>query len=318
MSEKNSSNLNENGSKIENGVLMEIDINKLEDYPNHPFKVLDDEKMFETVDSVQQYGVLVPAIVRPKENGNYEIVSGHRRKRACLLGKIKKMLCVVRNLTDDEATIIMVDSNIQRENILPSEKAFAYKMKLDALKHQGKRLDLVSELTSDHDGPKSKRANEQLTNMWGDSVTQIKRYIRLTKLIPELLELVDKDKISVPIGAELSFLTISEQNHLIDIIHCYEATPSKSQAQKMKKLSQYRQLNVEKIEEIMMEEKGNQIPKYEFSYTRIKQFVPREIETVNEVETYMLKCVKYCRENKINIQQIKLDEPSKKKDRGAR
>ena len=187
---------NSNDKKSEDTFVIDIGINRLDKFPNHPFRILDDEKMDETVESIKEYGILMPLLVRKKTNGNYEIISGHRRKRASEIAGITSLPCLVKNLSDDEATIIMVDSNIQRENLLPSEKAFAYKMKLDALKHQGKRTDLIKQLTSDQVGPKLERSNEQLVSVWGDSISQIKRYIRLTELIPELLELVDIKKIA--------------------------------------------------------------------------------------------------------------------------
>ena len=316
MSQNN--NLNETESKI--GKLVELDISKLVDMPNHPFRVLDDTKMAEMADSVKNYGVLVPLLVRPMENDKYQIVAGHRRKRASILAETLKAPCIVKEMTDDEAIIVMVDSNIQREDILPSEKAFAYKMKLDALKRQGKRNDLVEQLTSDHDGPKLKTSIEQLVDMWGDSITQIKRYIRLTYLIPDLLEIVNTGKISLNIGAEISFLKKEEQEVLLDAIQLNEATPSKSQAQKLKKLSQKNQLTIDEIHEIMMEEKGNQKDKYEITYQRFEKYVPRNVVTPKEVETYLLKCAAFCKQNGINVDRVDVSERQKSntKNRDAR
>lgn len=211
--------------------VQEILIDKIDDFPNHPFKVRLDDNMVEMAESIKQHGVLVPAVVRPKENGRYEMVAGHRRKMACNLIAHLHIPCIIRELTDEEATVIMVDSNLQREQLLPSEKAFAYKMKLDALKRQGKRLDL----TSDPPGPKlGCRSNEELAASSPDSTTQIKRYIRLTALIPELLDLVDnsilkeKDKLQIALrpAVELSYLTQQEQRDLHETMLAEDCTPS--------------------------------------------------------------------------------------------
>lgn len=214
----------ESAEKIE-----EIDISKITDFPDHPFKVQNDEKMKEMVKSVKEYGVIIPVIVRPKEDGTYEMISGHRRKRACELAGIKQIRCIVKNLTDDEATILMVDSNIQREEILPSEKAFAYKMKLEALNHQGKRIELEGDTTSTPVVSKL-RTNEILGNEVGESRENIRRYIRLTYLIPELLEQVDLKRIAFRPAVELSYLSEDNQYVVQNIFEFDEVTPSLSQA----------------------------------------------------------------------------------------
>ena len=283
MVKNNSPNLNENSIKSQENIVIEIDRDKLDNFPNHPFKVIDDMKMEETVDSIKQYGVLMPLLVRAKKNGNYEIISGHRRKRACELADISKIPCLIRQLTDDEATIIMVDSNIQRENLLPSEKAFAYKMKLNALKHQGRRTDLIKQLTSDQVGPKLERANEQLVNVWGDSISQIKRYIRLTELIPKLLDLVDNNAIAFNTGVEISYLTEEEQENLLETMEIEERVPSYAQALKMKELSKQGKLDMDMIFQIMIEPKGNEQEQLKFKVNDLKSYFPKNF-TIKQME----------------------------------
>ena len=242
----------------------------ISDFPNHPFKVKQDEAMAEMVDSVKQYGVLVPALVRPKADGGYEMVAGHRRKCAATLASITEMPCIVRNLTDDEATIIMVDSNLQRETILPSEKAFAYKMKLEAMKRQGQRSDLTSTpLVS------KSRSNEELGQKNGDSREQVRRFIRLTELIPSVLDMVDSGKIAFRPAVELSYLSKEQQQSLYDTMECEDCTPSLAQAIKMKEFSRDGKLTVEVILSIMQEEKPNQRKQFKMPKERIsKYFAP--------------------------------------------
>lgn len=243
------------------------------DFPNHPFKVKQDEAMAEMVDSVKQYGVLVPALVRPKADGGYEMVAGHRRKCAAMLAGITEMPCIIHNLTDDEATIIMVDSNLQRETILPSEKAFAYKMKLEAMKRQGQRSDLTSAPLE----PKLKgsRSNEELAASSPDSRSQIQRYIRLTELIPPVLDMVDSSKIAFRPAVELSYLSKEQQQSLYDTMECEDCTPSLAQAIKMKEFSRDGKLTEEVILSIMQEEKPNQREQFKMSKERIsKYFAP--------------------------------------------
>lgn len=239
-------------------------------FPNHPFKVKQDEAMAEMVDSVKQYGVLVPALVRPKADGGYEMVAGHRRKCAATLASITEMPCIVRNLTDDEATIIMGDSNLQRETILPSEKAFAYKMKLEAMKRQGQRSDLTSTpLVS------KSRSNEELGQKNGDSREQVRRFIRLTELIPSVLDMVDSGKIAFRPAVELSYLSKEQQQSLYDTMECEDCTPSLAQAIKMKEFSRDGKLSAEVILSIMQEEKPNQREQFKMPKERIsKYFAP--------------------------------------------
>ena len=243
---------------------------EISDFPNHPFKVKQDEAMAEMVDSVRKYGVLVPALVRPKEDGGYEMVAGHRRKFAAALAELTEIPCIVRNLTDDEATIIMVDSNLQRETILPSEKAFAYKMKLDAMKRQGQRSDLTSRQV----GTKL-RSDKQLADNSPDSARQIQRFIRLTELIPSILQMVDDKKIAMNPAVELSYLSKEQQRALYDTMECEDCTPSLAQAIKMKEFSKDGKLTDEVILSIMQEEKPNQKEQFKMPKERIsKYFAP--------------------------------------------
>ena len=262
------------------------------DFPNHPFKVKQDEAMAEMVDSVRQYGVLVPALVRPKADGDYEMVAGHRRKCAAMLAGITEMPCIIRNLTDDEATIIMVDSNLQRETILPSEKAFAYKMKLEAMKRQGQRSDLTSAPLE----PKLKgsRSNEELAASSPDSRSQIQRYIRLTELIPPVLDMVDGSKIAFRPAVELSYLSKEQQQSLYDTMECEDCTPSLAQAIKMKEFSRDGKLTEEVILSIMQEEKPNQREQFKMSKERIsKYFAPGT--PAQKIEDTIIKALKLYR-----------------------
>lgn len=272
-----------------------IRISEIVDFPNHPFHVRDDEKMFETVDSIKSHGVLVPTIVRKKENGKYEMVSGHRRKRACQLARIDEVPCIVRNLTDDEATIIMVDTNLQqREEILPSERAFAYKMKLEAMNRQGKRNDL----TCDQVGYKleGKKSVEILADEMRTSKTQVQRYVRLTYLIPEILQLADnnylkeKDKLKIAIApaVEISYLSQNEQEILLEAMESSIATPSTPQAKKLREKSESGELTEEMIYEILDEEKPNQKEQIKFKYDKVKQYFPKNY-TIEKMEQVIEK-----------------------------
>lgn len=254
----------------------------ISDFPNHPFKVKQDEAMAEMADSVKQYGVLVPALVRPKADGGYEMVAGHKRKCAATLAGITEMPCIVRNLTDDEATIIMVDSNLQRETILPSEKAFAYKMKLEAMKRQGQRSDLTS--TPLEPKLKGSRSNEELAASSPDSRSQIQRYIRLTELIPPMLDMVDNGKIAFRPAVELSYLSKEQQQSLYDTMECEDCTPSLAQAIKMKEFSRDGKLTEEVILSIMQEEKPNQREKPAFRDERITRLIPKSIPRGQETD----------------------------------
>lgn len=247
----------------------------IDDFPDHPFKVRMDDNMIEIASSIKEHGVLVPAVVRPKENGRFEMVAGHRRKMACSLVAKPSIPCIVRNLTNEEATIIMVDSNLQREQILPSEKAFAYKMKLNAIKQQGKRSDLtLSPVAIKLD------AAAKLGQQSGESRDQVFRYIRLTNLIPEVLELVDnsvlkeKDKLQIALrpAVELSYLTEQEQHDLYETMTTEDCTPSHVQALKMRKFSEEGRLNMDVIFSIMQEEKPNQKEQFKIPKERISKF----------------------------------------------
>ena len=253
----------------------------ISDFPNHPFKVKQDEAMAEMADSVKQYGVLVPALVRPKADGGYEMVAGHRRKCAATLAGITEMPCIIRNLTDDEATIIMVDSNLQRETILPSEKAFAYKMKLEAMKRQAGRPKNSAPLEPNLKGT---RSNEELAASSPDSRSQIQRYIRLTELIPPVLDMVDSGKIAFRPAVELSYLSKEQQQSLYDTMECEDCTPSLAQAIKMKEFSRDGKLTEEVILSIMQEEKPNQREKPAFRDERIARLIPKSIPRGQETD----------------------------------
>lgn len=250
--------------------VLDIPLSEISDFPDHPFKVKADEAMLEMADSVKHYGVLVPGLVRPKVDGGYEMVAGHRRKKASELAGKETMPCIVRDLDNDAATIIMVDSNLQRESLLPSEKAYAYKMKLDAMNRQGQRSDLTLSRVG-------KRLNsyEELADKCGESRNQIFRYIRLTELIPSLLEMVDEKQIAFNPAVELSYLAENEQHDLYSTMQSEECTPSLIQAQRMKKLSQEGRLNVDVIFSILTEEKPNQKEKFNIQRERIDRFFPR-------------------------------------------
>ena len=235
--------------KDSSGIML-VSITDLRPFAQHPYKVRDDDAMREMVESVKQYGVLSPAIARPLPDGGYELVSGHRRKRACELARLETMPVIVRELDDDAAAILVVDSNLQREDLLPSERAFAYKLKLEALRHQGERSDL----TSSQVGTKL-RADEIIAEQDGSSRNQIQRYIRLTELIPQLLDMVDERKIAFNPAYELSFLTKDEQTMLLDAMDSEQATPSLSQAQRLKQFSQRGELDAAVMRAIMSEEK---------------------------------------------------------------
>ena len=267
-----------------------IDISKISDFPNHPFKVKDDDKMEEMVKSIKQYGVILPVIVRPKDDGTYEMISGHRRKRACELAGVKQIRTIVKDLSDDEATILMVDSNIQREEILPSEKAFAYKMKLEALNHQGKKIELEEDSTSTPMVSKL-RTNEILGNEVGESRENIRRYIRLTHLIPELLEQVDLKRIAFRPAVELSYLSEENQYVIQNIFEFDEVTPSLSQAIRLKKLEQEGKLTEERIEEILGQEKPNQKEFIKIHNERIDKYIPQKIKESGKVEDFIIQCV---------------------------
>ena len=253
--------------------VVDIPISEISDFPNHPFKVRMDEAMMEMADSIKRYGVLVPGMVRPKEGGGYEMVSGHRRKMASELAQKGTMPCLVRDLTNDEAIIIMVDSNLQRESILPSEKAFAYKMKLDAMKRQAGRRSKDNGVPVGHDSLSGK-SREILASNCPDSNTQIQRYIRLTYLIPSLLDMVDENKIAMRPAVELSYLPENEQTTLHEMMELEDCTPSHAQAIKMRQFSESGKLTEEVILSIMQEEKPNQKEQFRMPIERISKYFP--------------------------------------------
>ncbi len=264
--------------------IVEIPLSELFPFKDHPFKVLDNEAMIDTAESIKQYGVLVPAIARPRENGGYELVSGHRRKRACELANLETMPVIIRKLDDDAATIIMVDSNLQRENILPSERAFAFKLKLEAIKRQGSRTDL----TSSQLGTKLNRADEIVAEQAGSSRNQVQRYIRLTSLTPELLSMVDEKKIAFNPAVELSYLKSEEQLILIEAMDTEQATPSLSQAQRLKKFSAEGKCNLEAMCAIMSEEKKGEPDRVTLTGDKIKKYFPKNY-TPQQMEATIIK-----------------------------
>lgn len=283
--------------------LMDIPISKIQDFPEHPYKVKDDENMVELVESVKTRGLIQPVLVRPLDNGMYEMVSGHRRKRAFEIAGIEKIPARVQNLTRDEAILSMVDSNLQRDEILPSEKAFAFKMRLEAMKRQGQRTDLTSS------PPETKlRATEQIALDVGESRAQIDRFIRLTNLIPEMLDLVDDKKIAMRPAVEISYLTPEEQLNLADAIDAEQCTPSHDQTLRMKRFSQEGKLTKEAIEAIMSEEKPNQREKSPFRDSRISKAIPKAIPKEQQCE-FVIKAIEHYT---LFLQR------SRNRDRGAR
>ena len=257
--------------------IRDIPLSEIDEFPDHPFKVLMDEDMEQLVESIKRNGVMTPATVRLKENGRYELISGHRRKKACELAGLETLKCEVKDLTRDEAIIIMVESNLQRSVILPSEKAFAYKMRLEAMDRQGKRNDLTSTpLVS------KSRSNEELADKVGESREQIRRFIRLTELVPEILQMVDEKQIAFRPAVEISYLAEEQQYTLLEAMSYNDATPSLAQAIKMKKFNQDGKLTDEVIQSIMEEEKPNQKEKPVFRDERITKLIPKTVTTGKE------------------------------------
>mgnify|MGYP004513410117 CR=1 FL=1 len=263
-----------------------IPLEELHPFKNHPFKVKDDAAMQDTVDSVREYGVLVPAIARPDPNGGYELIAGHRRHHASELAGKETMPVIVRDLDDDAATIIMVDSNLQREELLPSERAFAYKMKLEAMKHQGERLDL----TSAQVGRKleNRESREILAEQVGQSRNQISRFIRLTELIPTLLDMVDERKIAFNPAVELSYLKKEEQTLLLEAMDSEQATPSLSQAQRLKKFSQQKMLSLDVMRAVMSEEKKTDLDRVTLKNETLRKYFPKSY-TPKQMEDTIIK-----------------------------
>ncbi|MBQ2955270.1 MAG: ParB/RepB/Spo0J family partition protein [Clostridia bacterium] len=264
--------------------VMEIPLSELHPFRNHPFKVLDDEKMQDTADSIHEYGVMVPAIARPREEGGYELIAGHRRKRGCELAGLETMPVIVRNLDDDAATLVMVDSNIQRENILPSERAFAYRMKLEAMKRQAGRpsRENMSQVGT------QKRSDQMMAEQLGESRNQIQRFIRLTNLIPPLLDMVDTKQIAFNPAVELSYLKQNEQTLLLDAMDSEQATPSLSQAQRLKKFSQDGRLDLNVMRAIMSEEKKADVDRVTLPCDKLSRYFPKSW-TPRQMEEQIMK-----------------------------
>lgn len=267
--------------------VVEIEISSIDDFPNHPFKVINNDDMKQMVESIKENGVLLPVIIRKKDNDRYEMISGHRRKFASKLAKLEKIPCIIKELTDEEATIIMVDSNMQREKILPSERAFAYKMKLEAIKHQGKK-----DKTSAQDVQKSKTSREIISDEEGKSRETIRRYIRLTELIPEFLNLVDEETIAISPAVSLSYLKQEEQYMVLDWIEYNDATPSLSQALNLKKLSQEDKFTEESMESILDIQKPNQIEKVKISKEKLRNILPKNIKE-DQYESFIIRSVEF-------------------------
>lgn len=265
----------------------EIPLSEIDEFPNHPFHIRLDEDMDQLVESVKERGIITPVTLRQKPDGRYEIVSGHRRTKACELAGLATVKAEIKELSRDEAIILMVESNLQRTTILPSEKAFSYKMRLEAMNRQGRRTDLTSTPVVS-----KSRSNEMLGEVGGESREQVRRYIRLTHLIPPLLDLVDSGKIAFRPAVELSYLTEEEQNSLLDSISSEQSTPSLAQALKMKEFSQNGRLNADVILSIMCEQKPNQKEKISFQSERLRPFIPKNF-TAKQTEDYVIKALEY-------------------------
>lgn len=266
-----------------------IQMKLIDGFPGHPFYVFDDEEMYELVESIRKNGLISPIIVR-KQGDRYQLISGHRRKRACEILGHREIACTVVDVTDDEAVILMVDSNYQRTKVLPSERAFAYKMKLDAMKRQGKRSDLTSAQLAQKFGRKTSR--QILAEQEGQSQDQIRRYIRLTNLVPELLEFVDLEKIKMCPALELSFLDEEAQRDVVDLIDETLAFPSHAQAIRMRKAFEQGNLNYDMVKEILNEEKPNQKPKYKFSYDKLSEYIPGDL-IGKQAEEFVIEALKF-------------------------
>lgn len=274
----------ENRADAQRERVQEIPLDQLKPFKNHPFKVRDDQRMLDTVDSIREYGVLVPAIARPDPEGGYELISGHRRKRGCEMAGLQTMPVIIRNLDDDAAVLVMVDSNIQREELLPSERAFAYKMKLEALKHQGARTDR----TSGQVVQKSKLSVEIVAEQAGENYKQVQRYIRLTELISELLDMVDERKLAFNPAVEVSYLKRDEQRMLLEAMDAEQTTPSLSQAQRLKKFSLEGRLTEEAMSAIMSEEKKSDMDKVTLRSDTLRRYFPKSY-TPKQMEQTIIK-----------------------------
>lgn len=268
--------------------IFDIPLSEIDDFPDHPYRVLDDEDMQNLMESIKDRGVITPAMVRKKDDGRYEMISGHRRKHASERLGLETLRCEVVEVSRDEAIILMVDSNAQRSEILPCDKGRAYKMKLEAIKRQGQRTDL----TSDPVGPKLERSNTELAEESGDSTTQIKRYIRLTNLVSELQDFVDKGQMKMRPAVELSYLDEETQRDIVDRIDETEAFPSHDQAIRIRKAFEAGEINYDKVRDIMAEEKPNQKPKFKFSFDRLKPYIPKDYSD-SKAEDYVIKALEF-------------------------
>jgi len=262
----------ENRADAQRERVQEIPLDQLKPFKNHPFKVRDDQRMLDTADSIREYGVLVPAIARPDPNGGYELISGHRRKRGCEMAGLQTMPVIIRDLDDDAAVLVMVDSNIQREELLPSERAFAYRMKLEAIERVKGRPKKVGQVVPDFQG---KRSTEIVADGTGESYKQVQRYIRLTELIPELLDMVDERKLAFNPAVEVSYLKQDEQRMLLEAMDAEQTTPSLSQAQRLKKFSQEGRLTEEAMSAIMSEEKKSDMDKVTLRSDTLRRYFPK-------------------------------------------
>ncbi len=272
--------------------IRDIPLELIDDFPDHPFKVRDDEDMFQLVESIKERGVITPATIRQKEDGRYELISGHRRKRACELAGFDTLRCEVVDLNRDEATILMVESNYQRSQILPSEKAFAYKMRLEAMKRQGQRTDLTSTPLVEKLSGKNALSVTQIGEQVGESREQVRRYIRLTNLVPELLEFVDEGKIKMRPAVELSYLDEDCQRDIVDEIDLNDCTPSHDQTIRMRKFFDEGKLTPEAISAIMSEEKPNQREKIVLRGDRVRQLIPKSVP-VSQTEEFVCKALEH-------------------------
>lgn len=275
----------ENRADAQRERVQEIPLDQLKPFKNHPFKVCDDQRMLDTVDSIREYGVLVPAIARPDPEGGYELISGHRRKRGCEMAGLQTMPVIIRDLDDDAAVLVMVDSNIQREELLPSERAFAYRMKLEAIERVKGRPKKVGQVVPDFQG---KRSTEIVADGTGESYKQVQRYIRLTELIPELLDMVDERKLAFNPAVEVSYLKRDEQRMLLEAMDAEQTTPSLSQAQRLKKFSQEGRLTEEAMSAIMSEEKKSDMDKVTLRSDTLRRYFPKSY-TPKQMEQTIIK-----------------------------
>ena len=288
--------------------IRDIPIAEIDDFPNHPFQVRDDEDMMQLVESIKEHGVMTPAVLRVKDDGRFEIVAGHRRKRACELAGLDTLRSEVKHLTRDEATVYMVESNFQRSSILPSEKAFAYKMRLDAMKRQGERTDLTSATPLQKSG---KTSRQIIADSFGESHEQVRKYIRLTYLIPELLQLVDEGKMKMRPAVELSYLNVDFQRDVLENIELNDCTPSHAQTIRMRRLYEEHSLTPEVIADIMCEQKPNQRERMVFNGERMRKLLPRDLP-MNKTEDYICEAIAFYRKHNREHEQ------SRKSNRDAR